>query len=183
MRRNTVTFINEELFDYMQERLMCGLNGKIKTINLAKLSAYYALSFSSVLWVREPRVCVIKDFDTTIPNQKLNWINKNEDGNTVEQVYKDIKLNNTKNSIDQNINLSVHNSDKLVELLNEKEVYVSTKSACSSSESLSKAIMAVYNNEKRAESSIRISLSYKTTKKDIKKFKKIFDYCYKNKGE
>lgn len=93
MRRNTVTFINEELFDYMQERLMCGLNGKIKTINLAKLSAYFALSFSSVLWVREPRVCVIKDFNTVIPNQRLNWINKGEDGNTVTQIYKDIKLN------------------------------------------------------------------------------------------
>ena len=93
MRRNTVSFINEELFEYMQERLMCGLNGKIKTINLAKLSAYFALSFSSVLWVREPRVCVIKDFDTVIPNQKLNWINKGEDGNTVTQIYKDIKLN------------------------------------------------------------------------------------------
>ena len=93
MRRNTVSFINEELFEYMQERLMCGLNGKIKTINLAKLSAYFALSFSSVLWVREPRVCVIKDFDTVIPNQKLNWINKGEEGNTVTQIYKDIKLN------------------------------------------------------------------------------------------
>lgn len=93
MRRNTVTFINEKLFDYMQERLMCGLSGKIKTINLAKLSAYFALSFSSVLWVREPRVCVIKDFETVIPNQKLNWINKGEDGNTVTQIYKDIKLN------------------------------------------------------------------------------------------
>ena len=93
MRRNTVSFINEELFNYMQEKLMCGLNGKIKTINLAKLSAYFALSFSSVLWVREPRVCVIKDFYTVIPNQKLNWINKGEDGNTVTQIYKDIKLN------------------------------------------------------------------------------------------
>lgn len=93
MRRNTVSFINEELFDYMQERLMCGLNDKIKTINLAKLSAYFALSFSSVLWVREPRVCVIKDFDTVILNQKVNWINKHEEGNTVEQIYKDIKLN------------------------------------------------------------------------------------------
>ena len=93
MRRNTVTFINEKLFEYMQEKLMCGLKDKIKTINLAKLSAYFALSFSSVLWVREPRVCVIKDFETVIKNQKLNWINKCKDGNTVEQVYKDIKLN------------------------------------------------------------------------------------------
>ena len=93
MRRNTVSFINEKLYNYMEEKLMCGLSNKIKTINLAKLSAYYALSFSSVLWVREPRVCVVKDFFTEIPNQKLNWINKNKDGNTVTQVYKDIRLN------------------------------------------------------------------------------------------
>lgn len=93
MRRNTVSFINEELLEYMQEHLMCGLNGKIRTINLAKLSAYFALSFSSVLWVREPRVCVIKDFDTVIPNQKLNWIKKDGEENNVEQVFKDIKLN------------------------------------------------------------------------------------------
>lgn len=93
MRRNTVSFINEELLEYMQEHLMCGLNDKIRTINLAKLSAYFALSFSSVLWVREPRVCVIKDFDTLIPNQKLNWIKKENGEDNVEQIYKDIKLN------------------------------------------------------------------------------------------
>lgn len=94
MRRNTVTFINEALFDYMQERLMCGLNGKIKSINLAKLSAYYALSFSSVLWVREPRVCIIKDFDTVIPNQKLNWIEESEtEGTNIKEITKDVKLN------------------------------------------------------------------------------------------
>lgn len=94
MRRNTVSFINEELYDYMQEHLMCGLDKKIKNINLAKLSAYFALSFSSVLWVREPRVCVIKDFDTIIPNQKLNFIYKDENGNNqVKEIYKDLKLN------------------------------------------------------------------------------------------
>lgn len=94
MRRNTVSFINEELYDYMQEHLMCGLDKKIKNINLAKLSAYFALSFSSVLWVREPRVCVIKDFDTVVPNQKLNFIYKDDNGNNqVKEIYKDLKLN------------------------------------------------------------------------------------------
>ena len=94
MRRNTVSFINEELYDYMQEHLMCGLDKKIKNINLAKLSAYFALSFSSVLWVREPKICVIKDFDTVIPNQKLNFIYKDDEGkNQVKEIYKDLKLN------------------------------------------------------------------------------------------
>lgn len=93
MRRNTVTFINEEIFSYLQESLMCGLDGKIKTINLAKLSAYFALSFSSVLWVREPRVCVIKDFFTTIKNQKITNLIESKDGVEVQEIFKDIKLN------------------------------------------------------------------------------------------
>lgn len=94
MRRNTVSFINEELYDYMQEHLMCGLDKKIRNINLAKLSAYFALSFSSVLWVREPRVCVIKDFDTIVPNQKLSFIYKDENKkNQIKEIYKDLKLN------------------------------------------------------------------------------------------
>lgn len=93
MRRNTISFINEKLYNYMKEHLMCGLDDKIRTINLAKLSAYYALSFSSVLWVREPRVCVIKDFDTLAPNQKVNWIYKEDNDKKVKQIIKDIKMN------------------------------------------------------------------------------------------
>lgn len=94
MRRNTITFVNEELLGYLREHLMCGLEGKIKTINLAKLSAYYALSFSSVLWVRTPRVCVIKDFETVIPKQKVNWIYQDENKeNQVEEREIDVTLN------------------------------------------------------------------------------------------
>ena len=93
MRRNTVTFINENILGYMTEKLMCGLDNKIKTINLAKLSAYFALSFSSVLWVREPRVCVIKDFNTIVPKQKVNFLKEEESGMTIRQIEKDMELN------------------------------------------------------------------------------------------
>ena len=93
MRRNTVTFVNEKLFSYLQESLMCGLDGKIKTINLAKLSAYFALSFSSVLWVREPRVCVIKDFYTNIPQQKVNFLKELPEETTLDIITKDFELN------------------------------------------------------------------------------------------
>lgn len=90
LRRNTIIFINDQLFSYMQEVLMCGLNGKIKRINLAKLSAYFALSMSSVLWVRTPRVCVCKDFFTTIKDQHVNYIDKDDN---IHEVIKDIELN------------------------------------------------------------------------------------------
>lgn len=94
MRRNTVTFINEELYTSLNEALMCGLDGKIDKITLAKLSAYFALSFSSVLWVRTPRFCVIPDFETLITNQKIDFISVKEDGTKfVEPRVMDLSLN------------------------------------------------------------------------------------------
>lgn len=94
LRRQTVTFINADLYDEMTKRLMCGLDEKIQEINLAKLSAYFALSTSSVLWVDAPRCCVIKDFDTVVKNQKVDWICKDENGEGyVEERLMDIELN------------------------------------------------------------------------------------------
>ena len=94
IRRNTSLFINEELYEPMYKTLMCGLDVKVKEMNLAKLSAYFALTTSSVMWVDTPRVCVIKDFDTTIPNQKVDWIYKDENGEGhVEERIMDITLN------------------------------------------------------------------------------------------
>ncbi len=94
LRRQTVTFINENVFNEMTKRLMCGLDEKIKEINLAKLSAYFALSTSSILWVDTPRCCVVKDFNTIIKNQKVDWIYKDDDGEgRVEERVMDVELN------------------------------------------------------------------------------------------
>lgn len=94
MRRNTITFINKELYDYMYKSLMCGLDTKVTEINLAKLSAYFALAFSSVLWVRTPRVCVVEDYFTTIPKQVVDYIHKDAEGNAhIEERMLDVTLN------------------------------------------------------------------------------------------
>lgn len=94
MRRNTITFINADLYPYMYETLMCGLKDKVKEINLAKFSAYFALAFSSILWVRTPRVCVIKDFENTIPQQKVDFIVKREKNKGyIEERIMNITLN------------------------------------------------------------------------------------------
>ena len=93
MRRNTVTFVNADLYDYLTESLMNGLKGKIKSINLAKLSTYFALSFSSVLWIRTPRICVVSDFDTTLKNQHIDYIMKeSDDKKYIEPRVMDITL-------------------------------------------------------------------------------------------
>lgn len=94
IRRNTATFINADIYDYMYKSLMCGLDEKIKEINLAKLGAYFALGFSSIMWVRTPRVCIIKDFENIIPQQRVDYITVDEYGNEeIEERVMDITLN------------------------------------------------------------------------------------------
>ena len=93
--------------------------------------------------------------------------------------YENVEINSTEASIPEIINFSVNDSKALVSMLNDNEVYLSTKSACSLSDSASKTIMILYNDEQRAKNSIRISVSYKTTKEEIEEFKNIFDKCYK----
>lgn len=94
VRHNTTTFISEELYGPMQDILYCGLDKKIKEMNLAKLSAYFSLSTSSILWVREPRVCIIKDFYTTLKDQRVDWIDhdENDEAFVVEKLM-DIEMN------------------------------------------------------------------------------------------
>lgn len=94
IRHNTVLFINAEISEQITKSLMCGLDEKVKEFNMAKLSAYYALATSSVLWVSTPRVCVVKDFFTIIPKQKIDWICNADDGKKyVEEREVDVELN------------------------------------------------------------------------------------------
>lgn len=94
IRHNCVYFFCDEVYPELFKRLMCDLNNRITEMNIAKLSAYFALSTSSVLWVDTPRVCVVKDFYTTLKNQKIDWITNTDDGKkTVEERITDVKMN------------------------------------------------------------------------------------------
>ena len=94
LRRNTVTFIKEDLNQPMFKLLCCGIDEKVKEINIAKFSAYFALTSSSIMWVDTPRCCVIKDFETIVPNQKVDWICKRENGEGyIEERTIDVALN------------------------------------------------------------------------------------------
>ncbi len=95
--------------------------------------------------------------------------------------YDKVKINSNDFSIPYVLNLSVLGikPETFQHALEEYEVYISTQTACSMNNSPSKAVMAVTNDIKRATSSIRISLSYKTTKKEVKDFLIYFDKCYR----
>ena len=94
IRRNTATFVNEAYRDKLVEILNCGLDKKTSQFVLAKYSAYFALAFSSILWVRTPRVCVIKDFFNTLKNEPVDFITHDENGKAyLEERKLDIELN------------------------------------------------------------------------------------------
>ena len=112
-------------------------------------------------------------------DKKLSYINKlNNELRIFFEKFNGIKINNTENSIDQIINISLLNAKDIIYHLNNSGIYVSSKSACSLQDMPSKSIMNLYNDEQRALNSIRISISYKTTKKDILTFKREFTKIY-----
>ena len=85
---------------------------------------------------------------------------------------KDVTINSNDNSIPYIINFSVQNrkSNDLQKILNDSEIYVSTKTSCCPIETPSKLVYAVTKNKGLASSSIRLSLSHLTTNVEIDKF-------------
>ena len=96
--------------------------------------------------------------------------------------YKNIKINSTDKSIPHILNISIIGikPETFVHALEEFDIYISTKSACSKSGELSHSVMAVTKDKETSSYSLRISLSYKTTEEEIKEFLRFFKICYQN---
>lgn len=129
-------------------------------------------------------VSTMKALDLIMPN-----INKNY--HYMEQLkisilnklkeYPDVSINSTSNSISNIINISIKKikPETFVHALDEYNIFISTKSACSSTNTMSDAVYAVTKDREKALHSLRISLSHLTTEEDITKFLEVFDICYK----
>lgn len=96
--------------------------------------------------------------------------------------YENVYINSNEYSIPFMLNISVIGikPETLLHALEQDDIYISTQSACSSNTTLSKAVLSLTNDKKRAESSVRISLSALTTKEEIDTFLKSFDKIYEN---
>lgn len=94
--------------------------------------------------------------------------------------YRNVIINNRDNSLPFTINFSIKNvkSLKVVESLEDKEIYVSAKTSCCPIESPSKLVYALTKDKSLASTSIRISLSHLTTKEEVEEFLKTFDKIY-----
>lgn len=95
--------------------------------------------------------------------------------------YPLVKINSTDNSIPYVINFSLEKikSETFIHALEVNEVYISTKSACSSKDKMSESVYALTKDKELSNHSLRISLAYKTTIEEVDRFLEIFDECYK----
>lgn len=99
--------------------------------------------------------------------------------NTMEK-YTDIKINRTSYSIPHIYNISLMNikPETFIHALEKRDIYIGSNTACSHG-SMSSTIMALYNDEERASTSLRICLSHLTSVDDVNKFLYSFDIVYK----
>ncbi len=94
--------------------------------------------------------------------------------------YEGVRINQTKYSIPHILNISLPKirPETFIHAMEEYEIYIGTNTACSSGE-VSSSVMAVYNDQERASTTIRISLSYLTTTEEINRFLSCFELVYK----
>ena len=93
--------------------------------------------------------------------------------------YNNILINNTSYSIPHIVNISLMNikPETFIHALETHDIYVGSNTACSKGK-VSASVYALYNDMKRAETTIRISLSYLTTNEEINEFLRVFDENY-----
>ncbi len=128
-------------------------------------------------------VSLMKAMEKTIPNvmEHYEYIDKlSKKVKDKLKTYPLLHINSTENSIPNTINFSLRKikSETFIHALDKHQVYISTKSACSSANSMSNSVYAITNDEELASHSLRVSISYKTTEEEIDKFLDIFDECY-----
>ena len=129
-------------------------------------------------------VSMMKALELIIPKVEENYNKVKILNNLVKDnftKYPKVHINSTEKSIPYVINFSIKDikPETFVHALDEKNIYISTKSACSKANTMSESVYSVTKNKDYASTSLRISLSYLTTEKEIEEFIKAFDECYK----
>ena len=130
-----------------------------------------------------PLICsLMKALELVIPNIDKNYEYVSSLSRKIKdnlKKYDNIRINSTENSIPYIINFSVIGvkPETFIHTMEEEDIYLSTKSACSTSD-VSLSVDSIYHNREISMSSIRISLSYKNTEEEIDKFIKAFDKIY-----
>jgi len=94
--------------------------------------------------------------------------------------FPNVHINSTINSIPFTLNISIKGikSMEFAEELEKHEIYISTKTACCPTNTISRSVYALTSDKKLSLSALRISFSHITTSEEIDIFLKCFKICY-----
>lgn len=95
--------------------------------------------------------------------------------------YKNVSINSRENSLPSVINFSLLGLKALdiEHYFEQYDIYLSTKTSCCPITTPSKLVYALTKDKQKATSSVRVSLSYKTTEAEMDEFLRVFDLLYK----
>lgn len=128
-------------------------------------------------------VSMLKALELIIPHLDDNYTYITKLNHIIQEklkTYPNVHINSTINSIPHTINFSLKDikPETFIHALEEEDIYISTKSACSKSDSMSNAVYALTKDRDLSYQTLRISLSYLTTIEEVNKFLEVFDRCY-----
>ena len=136
--------------------------------------------------VGTPPLALIVAFSKAIRLAYANFKEKEESINECVKIlldglkkYDGIKINRSKYTINQIVNISLMNikPETFIHAMEKHDIFISSNTACSKGKA-STSVMAIYNDIMRANTTIRISISYLTTVKEIEIFLNAFDLEY-----
>ena len=180
--KTDIDLSNVDMASFSGHKLFCfkGIGGLIKKRNVKILPLINGGKSTTVYRSGTPQtelICSLsKAFDSF--NNDYSYVHElNEKIKKHLSKYDNILINSNEYCIDNVLNISFIRKDSNVvqKYFADHSIYVSTKTACSSDTSYSLCVYELYGDKDRASSSIRISLSYKTTTDEIDYFLNILD--------
>lgn len=153
-----------------------GVGGLIKRIDLDLLPMIHGGKSLSKLRSGTPAVSMVaalaKAVELFVPatGERIQRVTQIHD-----QIFNELRdisaitFNSNRHSIPQILNISVlgHDSDEMVDRLSEQGIFLTARSACTGREGFSKSVFQITQDEARATSSLRISLSHLTTDTEV----------------
>ncbi len=150
-----------------------GIGGLVKKQNIKLIPLIHGGKSTSVYRSGTPQTSLIISLGTAIEDafnsldESINYVK--ELNNYLKENIKDlVTINSNDYSIPHILNFSIDgkNSEDTLEFFSKNDIYISSKTACSNG-SYSQVINELYKDMKRAEESVRVSISKNTTKEEL----------------
>ena len=180
-----IDLTNIDLASFSGHKIYClkGIGGLIKKQNIKMTPLIHGGKSTTIFRSGTPQTELIGSlarsfdlFNATL-DEKYDYVaglNKKLQNELLKYTY--VAVNSSERAIPHILNVSIvgRKADDTQKYFAEHNIFISTRTACASNEDLSKSVLATTKDEARAASSVRISLSYKTTEEELEEFIEIF---------